>query len=61
MRSILLIGLSCLVLAVMLSIAPALKPEWQVQTLIATLSDGFMMCLAALLALLSGDALRRRR
>jgi hypothetical protein len=52
-HAVLLIGLSCLGLAVMLSVLQSFLPVVQVQTLISTLSDGFKLCLGALLALLN--------
>lgn len=61
MRSVLVIGVSCLALAVMLSIVPVFEPRLHVQALIVTLSDAFKLCLGALLALLNEHGRRARR
>jgi hypothetical protein len=52
-NAVLTIGLSCLGLAVTLSIIPAFLPGVEVQMLVSTLSDTFKLCLGALLALLN--------
>ena len=56
-----LIGLSCLGLAVALSVVPVFFPRVEVQALIATLSDAFKLCLGAVLALLNDHAPSPRR
>lgn len=60
-HAVLLTGLSCLGLAVALSIVPAFLPRVEVQPLIVTLSDAFKLCLGALLALLNDHTLGSRR
>jgi hypothetical protein len=60
-NAVLIIGLSCLGLAVVLSILPAFLPRVENQALVSTLSDAFKLCLGALLALLSDSTLQTRR
>jgi hypothetical protein len=60
-NAILLIGISCLGLAMVLAIVPAFESRVEVHALISTLSDGFKLCLGALLALLNDHTRRSRR
>ena len=59
-NAVLLIGVSCLGLAVTLAIAQAFLPQLDIKILISTLSDAFKLCLGALLALLNNHGHQRR-
>jgi hypothetical protein len=60
-NAVLLIGLSCLGLAVTISIVHAFVPLIEAQGLISTLSDGFKLCLGAILALLNDRTMQKNR
>jgi hypothetical protein len=60
-KGVMLIGLTCLTLAVGVSILSAFVPMPMAPQLITTLSDGFKLCLGAVLALMGEARLSRRR
>jgi hypothetical protein len=60
-QSVVLFGLSCLFLAVALSILSAFIQMPMAQQIISLLSDGFKLCLGAVLALMGERKLSNRR
>ena len=60
-KSVMTIGLTCLVLSVGLTILSALIPMPMAQQLITTLDRAFMLCLGAVLALMGEAKLNRKR
>lgn len=60
-QSIIMLGLTCLLLAVALSILSAFVQMPMAQQMVSMLSDGFKLCLGGVLALMGENKLSKKR